>query len=127
MSLRELKSRLVLALGEALTDKVWSKLLESRLLDDIAALQRQIDGEASAGRGKLAEIAHKVASESDQALSLEGWHGMRLEAVLQGELLRALRRRPTSRAAIYDLYVQLTINRGYSFCMNYFFYEIQLL
>ena len=115
MSLRELKSRLVLALGEALTDKVWSKLLESRLLDDIAALQRQIDGEASAGRGKLAEIAHKVASESDQPLSLEGWHGMRLEAVLQGELLRALRRRPTSRAAIYDLYVQLTINRGHSF------------
>ena len=106
VSLRELKGRLVLALGEALADKLWCRLLESRLLDDISSLQREIEGEAC---GRLAEIALAVAASEGEAP--EGPQ-MRVEAVLLGEMLRAMRRRPTSRAAIYDLYIQHTTSRG---------------
>ena len=62
MSLRELKGRLVLALGEALADKLWCRLLESRLLDDISSLQRGLEGDAC---GRLAAIALAVAAEGE--------------------------------------------------------------
>ena len=107
VSLRELKGRLVLALGEALADKLWCRLLESRLLDDISSLQRGLEGKAC--RGRLAEIALAVAASEGEAP--EGPQ-MRVEAVLLGEMLRAMRRRPTSRSAIYDLYIQHTTSRG---------------
>jgi hypothetical protein len=124
-SVREIKSSLVASLGEARAEVVWSVLLDNGALQDDALSQFQTDfdepGATKAKRERVGEISAYAKAAADRVQESEARQeggatgvGEDLATVIDRETMRALRRRPTRRAAVYDLFLNFFVDRGLS-------------
>ena len=134
-SVREIKSSLVMSLGEAIAEVVWSKLLEKGALEEetLTKFQTSFDdpGATNEKRVQIGQITAyaKEAAARVQAAAKAKPHqwtrlpegissatgeidGKNLATLIDRETMRAMRRRPTRRAAVYDLFLDFFIDRG---------------
>jgi len=132
---REIKSRLVRALGEFIVDLLWATLTEEGILKDLGKIQEEFDDTKCTNRvqrERIRDVARDAAKyimevikkndarKSNWETSLpETLKGVLLEdegekvlaLELDLELVRQLKRRPTRRAAVYELFIRVWANR----------------
>lgn len=133
---RKVKSLLVMSLGEKVAEVVWASSDTMAIVGEIEAVRKDLDrpgtAAAAAHRSKLSTVARAAAKRTQEAtkknptdwlqslpegiadiFSAEGEE--KLASKIAEELFRSLRRRPTRRADIYDLFVDHYVGRGDSF------------
>ena len=126
---RSVKGLLVLSLGEFVADTAWPKLKE--LVTNLNVVQDDLDSKDGVKirregirsiAGEIAEQLIRMAGSSESSvwqqsgsladLVINEEHKERLVQVLSAEIVRALRRRPTRRAFIYELFLESYIRRA---------------
>jgi hypothetical protein len=130
--MRSIKTNLIVAVGELLADEIWVVLNKSDILH-LSGKLAEFQVARSSGDDRfdhvIKEVAHTASerikrrayvSEREWQLGVSPHVYMLIKSsdsqqfvtFLFHEILRSLRRRPTSRASIYQLFVDFHVDRG---------------
>lgn len=130
-SMSEIKSSLMMSLGESVAEVVWAIKETKDLVQNIVFVQKELDNSTGsshratiskaannsvmvilslANKNQTDWAAHKLPEGLGDLISEEG--KSKLASKIAEELGRSLRRRPTRRADIYDIFVDFYIDRG---------------